>query len=90
MSIRLGKKRTNYYFLKITFVSFRLNGSFQAIDDAGMTDSDLEDYIAWRIHMSVVTYLGDDWRETRKNFDEVVSGTSEQERWRTCSDAANG
>lgn len=55
-----------------------------------MTDSDLEDYIAWRIHMSVVTYLGDDWRETRKNFDEVVSGTSEQERWRTCSDAANG
>ena len=54
-----------------------------------MTDADLEDYIAWRIHMSVVGYLGDDWRETKKNFDEVVSGTVEQERWRTCSDAAN-
>ena len=35
-------------------------------------------------------YLGQDWRDTGKEFNEVLSGTTTpEERWKTCSDAAN-
>jgi len=35
-------------------------------------------------------FLGKDWRDTGKEFDEIVSGTTPKPRWQTCSDAANG
>ena len=34
------------------------NNTNDAITEAGMTDNDLLDYIAWRVHMSVIGYLG--------------------------------
>ena len=61
----------------------------KAIAEAGMSDDDLSDYIAWRVHMSVVGYLGEDWREIADEFDQTVSGTEPKPRWQTCSDAAN-
>jgi len=61
----------------------------KAIEEANMSDDDLLDYIAWRVHMSVVGYLGEDWRAIADEFDQIVSGTEPKPRWQTCSDAAN-
>jgi len=62
----------------------------QVIAATGMTNNDLMDYVAWKVHIGLVNYLGEDWRATRAEFDQIISGTTEQERWRTCSDRTNG
>ena len=61
-----------------------------AIEAANMSDNDIMDYISWKVHLSVVSYLGDEWRATADDYNQIISGTDEPERWRTCSDAANG
>ena len=61
-----------------------------ALEAADMSDADVMDYVAWKIHLSVISYLGEEWRATGDEFNQIISGTDEPERWRTCSDAANG
>ena len=61
-----------------------------ALEAAEMSDADVMDYVAWKIHLSVISYLGEEWRATGDEFNQIISGTDEPERWRTCSDAANG
>jgi len=34
------------------------NNTNQAITEASMSNDDLMDYIAWRVHMSIIGYLG--------------------------------
>ena len=52
----------------------------KALENAKMNDDDLKDYIAWRVHMSVVSYLGADWRKISEEFDQTVSGTTPKAR----------
>lgn len=37
----------------------------------------------------ITILLGKDWRDTGNEFNEIVSGTTPQPRWQSCSDAAN-
>ena len=46
----------------------------KAVEAAGMTDDDIMDYVAWKVHLSVISYLGDDWRATADEFNEIISG----------------
>jgi predicted metalloendopeptidase len=34
------------------------NNTNKAIEEAKMSDNDLKDYVAWRVHMSIISYLG--------------------------------
>jgi len=60
-----------------------------AIAAAKMSESDLKDYVAWRVHMALIPYLAADWRQIASDFDETISGTSSKQRWETCSDSTN-
>merc|ERR1719334_1725975 len=66
-----------------------LNNTDNAIAAAGMEDSDLQDFIAWRVYMSLVPYLGAEWRETSENFNEVLSGATPKPRWESCVNEVN-
>ena len=46
----------------------------KAIEAAEMSDDDIMDYVAWKVHLSVISYLGDDWRATADEFNEIISG----------------
>ena len=60
-----------------------------AIAAAKMSESDLKDYVAWRVHMALIPYLAADWRQIASDFAETISGTSSKPRWETCSDSTN-
>uniref|UniRef100_H2ZBI7 Neprilysin n=1 Tax=Ciona savignyi TaxID=51511 RepID=H2ZBI7_CIOSA len=50
----------------------------------------LQNYLVWRVVKDRTSYMGADLRATRAPYTEATSGTtSEQARWRTCSDTTN-
>jgi len=67
-----------------------INNTNKAIAAADMSTNDLLDFIAWRVHMSVVPWLGKQWRATADNFNQVISGTKEKPRWESCVNEVNG
>lgn len=65
------------------------NNTNLAIDEAGMGNDDLLDYVAWRVHSNYIGYLGAEWRAISDEFTATISGQTPKPRWQTCSDAAN-
>ena len=66
-----------------------INSISTAIQKANMNKHDLLDFIAWRVYMSLVPYLGSDWRRTSDRFELEIFGTSEKSRSLECARKVN-
>ena len=62
-----------------------INSIDTAIQNANIEKHDLLDFIAWRVYMELVPYLGADWRNIAKEFNlEIFGKFGEATRSREC------